>query len=393
MMFGTSYSLIVHEAIVGKEYVFNISGNNITFVDNLEIAINTRAKDDNIETIDSNEYYFTVFNNNDFDINYRLDILESDLINLGKNIHYTYNLNNDEYVSYKDLEKDITIKQNKVLKRKQKDIYKLRIWLSSDVDKKYLDRKVSAVITLSATKKDSKYATNVVEEIENSNPNSVTFIDNSYRYIGSDNYVWFNCRDNYTSGDDYCEKWRIIGSFDNKVENSDKVYKSLKITSNKVFSVVPFNNDDSTNKYDNSYINSYANGYYYDLLNNSAKDLIQKSQFFFGDTPNLNYDNAMYSERGNNIYTNVGLLNISDYLYLGFDKWLINSPNIMTISKNNDLVNVVNKNIIKMPDKIAYSFVPVVYLRSDVSFNSGDGSFDSPYELVIKYPLNLGSSK
>ena len=265
MMFGTSYSLIVHKAIIGKEYVFDVSLKEDVFINNVEVEIRTKS-------IDDNEYLFTITNNNDFDINYRLDILENDLLNMGENIYYTYNLNNSEYESYQTLKDNSTIKQNRVIKSKQKDIYKLRIWLANDVKKK-----VSAIITLSATKDYHKYATSIVEDMNHKDD----FTDNIYRYNDTNpsNYIWFNCQENYTSGNDHCEKWRIIGSFDNKLENSDEEYKSLKITSNKVFSHIPFNNNSAYDQFDKSYVYTYANGYYYDLLNNHAKNLIQKSQF------------------------------------------------------------------------------------------------------------------
>ncbi len=47
---------------------------------------------------------------------------------------------------------------------------------------------------------------------ENANNSGLYDYNNMYYYGGSsvNNYIWFNCDDGYNSGDEYCERWRII---------------------------------------------------------------------------------------------------------------------------------------------------------------------------------------
>ena len=58
------------------------------------------------------------------------------------------------------------------------------------------------------------------------------------------------------------------------------------------------------------------------------------------------------------------------------------------LNKTNNKVNVFKEGIKQGNNFDNYNFVPCVYLRADVSIISGDGTYSSPYEITIKYPLN-----
>ena len=66
----------------------------------------------------------------------------------------------------------------------------------------------------------------------------------------------------------------------------------------------------------------------------------------------------------------------------------IKENNMMFINKHDDNVNVLKETLTLEKSTNTYAFVPCVYLRPDVSIISGDGSFNSPYEISIKYPMN-----
>lgn len=391
-LLGSSYSLITNMEVTENGYSFTVADFKATFLDNKQIAINSIPISDNDALKNSKEYVFNVSNNSEHDVNYRLDIMENSTFTMGNVIKYSYSLNGSGFNSVNLLSDNYTIAQNKVLKKGEVDTYKIKMWLSIDADETYMNKKFSATISLLATSNEYKYATNVIETLANNSQDGVVKVNNEFRYLNMNslNYVWFNCQDNYTRGDNYCEKWRIIGSFDNNWQKSNSNYKMLKIMDNKVYSNVAFNNDDKNGDYNDSYIETYANGYYYDKLNTHAKDLIIKAKWNIGKTDTTVYNASYEKEQTKSYYNNIGLLNVSDYLYLGNNSWF-QLTDIQTLNKNNDDINVITSNgIISRDSKEELGFVPVVYLKPDVSIVSGNGSFDSPYELVVKYPMNYG---
>ena len=262
------------------------------------------------------------------------------------------------------------------------------MWLSDDADEKYMNKSFSASILLTATQNEYKYASNVIEKLGNTGKDNVVRVDTSYRYNKKDapNYVWFNCKDGFTKGDSYCEKWRIIGSFDNKSELRSDLYPSLKIINTNAYNVISYNLDENNN-FDEAYINSFANGFYFDNLSNDTQKLILKAKWNIGNVTSSNYEEAIKEEKNNTYYAYVGLANISDYLYLKEESFILNN-NTLLLNKTNGIVNILNENITKGNNLNNYKFVPCVYLRGDVSIISGDGKENNPYELAIRYPLN-----
>ena len=266
MLLGTSYSLMTNSVISSETYGFNVANFNVEFLDNTKISVSGIPTDDDEAVKNSKEYTFTVSNNSDYDVNYRVDIIEDGSTNMGNYIHYVYSINDSEYSEVYNLNDNYTIKQNKVLKKNASDIYKIKIWLSIDADESFMNKNFKATISLDATQNDYKYATTVIEKLSSMGEDGIKKENNGYRYSKKDssNYVWFNCDDGFTKGIDYCEKWQIIGAFNNKSEKSKDEYLMLKIVNSNTSSLVSFNNNEKNTTYDNSYIESYANGFYYD---------------------------------------------------------------------------------------------------------------------------------
>ena len=389
MLLGTSYSLITNNLVSNETYGFNVANFDVSFTDDTKISVTGIPTSDDDGIKNSKEYTFKINNNSDYDINYRLDIIENSSINMGEVIHYVYSINDSEYSEVLSLKDDFTLNQNKKLDTNAIDIYKLKIWLSEDADESYMNKTFSASIILSATPNEYKYATSVIEKLANNNQDNVIEVDDSYRYTKKDspNYVWFNCENGFTKGEDYCEKWRIIGSFNNKSEKSRSLYKSLKIISTTSYDDVAYNDEMNMNNYDDSYINSFANGSYYDKLEEDSQKLILKARWNIGDVKSSNYIMAQEEEENKTYYANIGLMNISDYLYLGNESFL-NGDDSLFLNKTNNMVNILNGGIKEGDNNKSYHFVPCVYLRGDVSIISGDGNINNPYELGIKFPMN-----
>ena len=389
MLLGTSYSLI-NSVTSNESYGFNLGNFNVEFQDHTKISLNGVPVSDSDGMKNSHEFTFTISNNSDYDVNYRLDILENSLETMGNVIKYSYSLNDSGYDNIYLLSKNYTIMQNKKLGKNDVDVYKLKVWLSLDADESYMNKKFSATINLYATQDEYKYASSVIESLFNKKMDNVLMDDDNYRYGSSsqNNYVWFNCQDGYSKGSDYCEKWRIVGSFDNTWENGIGIYKSLKIVNTDYLDEIAFNNSEMQGDYDKSYINMFLNGAYYDKLNNDTKKLILRAKWNIGSVINDNYYNSLRDEKKKTYYTYIGLLNNSDCIYLKENSWL--DKKTLLINKNSDNISYYDNKITYLENDNDYYYLPTLYLKPDVSILSGDGSINNPYELGIKYPMNYG---
>ena len=389
MLFGTSYSLITGNLTSDSTYGFDVAKFDVEFMDNTKITISGIPTTDEEALLKTKEYVFKVNNKSDYDINYRLDIIETGTYKMSGVIRYAYSINGGEYSDVITLEDNYTVKQNKMLKKGEIDTYKIKIWLSIDADESYMNKAFAATISLIATQNEYKYATTVIEKLASNNQDGLKKVDDAYRYSSKNslNYVWFNCDNGFTKGENYCEKWQIIGSFMNKKEKSLDEYSMLKIVSTKAYEKIAYNDTEKDGDYANSYIETYANGSYYDRLNNDTKKLIQEARWNIGEVKSNTFDDAIKEEEEKVHYANVGLPNVSDYLYLNGESF-IPSDNTLLLNKNTDYVNLINGTLIAGTSTENYNFVPCVYLRPDVSIMSGDGSRENPYELGIKFPMN-----
>ena len=386
MVLGTSYSLKMNGVVSNESYGFNVANFDVSFNDDTNITISSIPMSDKDAIKEAKEYTFNIDNNSDYNINYRLDIIEKSNSKMKDVIHYIYSVNDSEYSEVYTLNNN-TLNQNKILKVNTTDVYKIKMWLSDEADESYMNKSLSLSILLIATQNEYKYASSVIEKLGNENKDNVVRVDTDYRYNKKDspNYVWFNCQDGFTKGDDFCEKWRIIGSFYNKSNLRTDLYPSLKIISDEPFTDLAYDFE-GNETFDASYINSYANGYYFDKLSNDTQKLILKAKWNIGNIDTNNYEVAIKEEEEDTYYAYVGLANISDYLYLNEESFFPN--NMIFLNKTNKRVNILNNGITSGINQNNYSFVPCVYLRGDVSIISGDGTINNPYELTIKYPLN-----
>ena len=134
LLLGTSYSLILNNLVSSESYGFDVANFDVSFTDDTKISISGIPTSDDDGIRNSKEYVFKINNNSDYDINYRLDILENSIEKMGEVIHYVYSINDSEYSEVLILGDNYTLKQNKVLVVNATDVYKVKIWLSEDAD-------------------------------------------------------------------------------------------------------------------------------------------------------------------------------------------------------------------------------------------------------------------
>ena len=372
MLLGSSYSLIVSEN--SDDSVIIIPEFNEFYQKDIRI---------NIVNNKLSEYKFEIINKSNSNIKYRIDINQSVDKKINDIINYSYVVNNYKSKTL-NLGKNSNIIQNHLLDKNMNDMYTVSFFFSDIYDSL---EPLTTSLNIFVTKDTNKYATEIIEELDE---NEVRKNNDEVRFIGDNpnNYVWFNCDYN----DNNCERWRIIGSFNQRIENGIDTFKSLKIMREESIDEMPFNKEELNGKFDNSFANSYLNGYYYDKMSDKTRKLITKAQFNIGDVTEFNYDRAYTDEKNNIFYANVGLLSPSDYLMLD-NNWMSNSGKTLLLNKNNDYINVYNNGITFYDSYTDFSFIPVVYLRSDVSFINGDGTINNPYSLDIISPLTYGTVK
>lgn len=218
--------------------------------------------------------------------------------------------------------------------------------------------------------------------------NSGIMLDNNniYRYYGDNpnNYVSFNN-----------EVWRIV-SLDN-VYYDDKDLSSIRrvklVRDNSIGNYKL--NRDLINGLDKLYYESLA-GKINDVdvdftkgINKDSRELIDTSLYFMGSVSSGKSYEVYESERNckeNNVVSKVGLIYLSDYLYVnGIDNkisnWLYRDNGIGTISINGDKMYSIDKDYNIVANDMNIDIYPTVYLRPDVIVTGGNGSLDNPYKI------------
>ena len=235
-----------------------------------------------------------------------------------------------------------------------------------------------------------------------------------YRYIGSNpnNYVTFNN-----------ETWRIIGVFTTDDENG-KQEQRIKLIRNEKLSTDMAWDLNNANEWQAASLNTYLNTDYYNSLTDTAKNMIDSVKYYLGGR---NWDNAngthlgtasdMYTwERGTTVYSGrstnwiglIGLMYPSDYAYTyayevdnkcytdpGYcDKGTPTAGWIYNTNSNSHQWTIAPRSVFSSVAFIVsdsgyfeenyivsnpYGVRPVLYLKSNIQIDSGDGTEGSPY--------------
>ena len=357
MLFGSSYSLIMNE--INPNYKFVVNNFDKEYIDNYKVTM----KENEIEISVS------VINKTVNKVNYRLDLVNNINQDENKNITYSYELNGN--IVKCNLHNNTTIIENKGLDVNKVDDYKIKIYYDGS-------KRISLNLNIQVSTDQNKYLVNTISENNNNLINA-----DSIRYDGNtfNNYVYFNCHN------DECEKWRILGVFDKKNNNSYNTLPSIKLIKDTPIDKINYNNEDLNGNFDKSYINTYLNGFYYDNLSLKSKKLMINTDWNIGSIRNI----GLYEEDEvtNKMISNVGLISPSDYLYLKNNNWL-KLDNAVFLNKVRNNVLIFDSVIKEGNNFKEYNIYPCVYLRGDISVTSGDGTINNPYSLDVIYPLNYG---
>jgi len=247
--------------------------------------------------------------------------------------------------------------------------------------------------------------------------------DGNVRYYGANpnNYIDIGDRDS----DDNIIPWRIIGVFKNMILANGTEDTLVKVVRSESIGKIEWHDDGTINWYNdwhNATLQTYLNtGEYYTELSQNVKNKIVKVKWNLGGWNDHSiYPNQIYEyERGNKKCStctydtiwegNIALMYPSDYgyaadlsmcsmvlyeyntdttncvdtdwLFNGVVQWLLtpySSGNTRAWAVNS--AGYVHRGYNVNDD---YSVRPVLYLNSNLSIKSGDGSQNNPYQLMV----------
>ena len=242
--------------------------------------------------------------------------------------------------------------------------------------------------------------------------------DNNLRYIGEDpcNYVSFNNK-----------TWRIIGIFNNiEVTNKSESESSIKLILNENYGSATLWNTAASNIWGNSSLYSTLNNTYY-TSNLNSSSYVENVNWSLGAASGAAFSAQSFyvAEHGSTPASNantkysgyVGIMHVSDYGFatsgdmnnstredcitadLNSTKkwtsscydydWLIFTDKIWTINPSTSGTNyafrISYNQLIATTVNGTYNKAairPVIFLKSDVKIDSGDGTSGTPYQLM-----------
>ncbi len=154
--------------------------------------------------------------------------------------------------------------------------------------------------------------------------------DNNIRYIGADpdNYVYFNCSDYNNQSDSTCEKWRIIGLFNNITKSDGTKENLIKIIRDDSIGNIAWDAGKVNDWTTSSLQQNLNNGDYYNtaLKNDNTRNAIENVVWNLGGsstTDDVTASMFYERERGTTVYDGgpttwtgkIGLMYPSDYGY------------------------------------------------------------------------------
>lgn len=269
--------------------------------------------------------------------------------------------------------------------------------------------------------------------------------DGNIRYMGAnpDNYVYFNCSDYTNQSDSTCEKWRIIGLFNNITKSDGTKENLVKIVKSESIGTIAWD-ENLSGYWANATLQQNLNsGTYYTttLKNDVTRSKIENVMWNLGASSTTTDVTAkMFYERERSANTNndeisawtgkVGLIYASDYGYATSGGTIANRATCLQTAlnnwKNSDVSDCKDNNYlykssqvqwllnfgngdrvlnIDIKGKVGYTAAftgkyhvelaitfdnqnvnvyPSLYLKSNISISAGTGSSSDPYQLSIK---------
>ena len=475
---------------------------------------------DNNTPIDDNEgllskgYSFSVTNNGTLPITYYIALYDNPDDTSTNKVNYDYikvSLDNGTpftlgSITTKDSAGRYILKQDISLAPSKYDTHNIKIWLDEDTPESEIGKTISLKIYAygevcedgECNGGTSLPATEIFKNLSINDTTSFASDDpgNNIRYIGADpnNYIYFNCSDYSNQSDSTCEKWRIIGLFNNVIKEDGTKSNLIKIIRNdslgsyfidyKQKGVASSVSNDGSNDWTDSQLmmmfnpidylkRGYTNssdiisyngqeiyskmGSYYNgtkgcapasvtsgskftcnetdftatgLKNDTTRNAIESVVWNLGGASDYQTnDNGLASnfyayERGTDVYSGrpttwigkIGLMYPSDYGYATSGGSTTNRDTCLATAlyswsgravsdcKTNDylyksgsewtmtpyakadlnsFLMYLNGNIHRNGNYIADNVRPTLYLKADISFESGNGTVSSPYKLSL----------
>ena len=148
--------------------------------------------------------------------------------------------------------------------------------------------------------------------------------DNNLRYVGSapDNYVYFNCitTDETDLNDVTCERWRIIGMFNNVEDANGKKVSRVKIMRDQSLGVFAWDaSDESIN--DGSGLNIWGESTYKDGTIYNGSKLMQELNTDYLGNVTIGVDGKWYGSSGKLISKPYSTINIDSQKMIDTVKW------------------------------------------------------------------------
>ena len=178
--------------------------------------------------------------------------------------------------------------------------------------------------------------------------------DGNIRYIGANpnNYVYFNCSDYANQSDNTCEKWRIIGLFNNITKSDGTKENLVKIVKSDSIGTIAWDENKSagsSSAWANATLQQNLNsGTYYTttLKNDVTRSKIENVMWNLGTSPTIvDVTAKMFYEREKGVNANndeisawtgkVGLIYASDYGYATSGGTIANRATCLQTALNN----------------------------------------------------------
>lgn len=392
---SSSNALFTNRQISSKKSNYDTGLLSINAISKSEtISLDNTLPISDEEGIKVEPYVFTIKNKGNVDYQFDIQLLSTSE-NTFEPKYIKIKVDDDEITTLSSLEES-KIKTGIVLGANEELDISLRVWLSSDTPNSQISKSFSSKLVINGlaiyTKNNnvSGASTYIANLYNNSKKDEIVINDTTYnyssstglindklggitidnnagniRYYGSnpDNYIYFNCTDYEKQNNDTCEVWRIIGAFDNmiKIVKSDSIGAIAWDVNNK-------------NNWNDASLNKYLNTetFWTNSITNKSKSLI----------PEVNW-----SDNSDIMLGKVALPTLLDIKYASIkdnyyeDNWLTSSMtnNTWLLDKGDNVYYTSASINDELPASNINEVRPVVYLNSEVSIYSGNGTQNNPY--------------
>ena len=247
---GTSYSLWKKVEVQKEQNIVESSCFSIEFSESSNINLKNAMPISDASGLKKTPYTFTIKNtcNADSKTKISLNVLNSSTMDssiIKFSMKYGSLANSTPVLldTFNKGESSTNVKENYLVKEdiirgNEEKTYSIYLWMDESAGNEYMNKIFNAKINITseAIEDTPKYMAETITDL--ASKDTVNFADddadNNIRYIGKDpgNYVYFNCSDYSNQTADTCEKWRIIGVFNNITKEDGTKENLVKIIRN-----------------------------------------------------------------------------------------------------------------------------------------------------------------